>query len=124
MLTFIYSFNLNTLKTFFLNGEETGSEQLFNLPNVIVSKLEGLYLRLCVCVYVSHSVVSLSLGPHSLQPARILCTWDSPSRNTRVVYRSFLQGIFPTQGLNTGLQHCRQILYCWSYLETNTSKLV
>ena len=25
---------------------------------------------------------------------------------------SLLQRIFPTQGLNLGLQHCRQILYC------------
>ena len=27
-----------------------------------------------------------------------------------------LQGIFPTQGLNPGLPHCRQILYCLSVL--------
>ena len=28
---------------------------------------------------------------------------------------SLLQGIFPTQGLNPGLLHCRQILYCVSH---------
>ena len=28
---------------------------------------------------------------------------------------SFLQGIFPTQGLNSGLPHCRQILYQLSH---------
>ena len=28
---------------------------------------------------------------------------------------SLLQGIFPTQGLNLGLLHCRQILYCLSH---------
>ena len=28
---------------------------------------------------------------------------------------SFLQGIFPTQGWNPGLLHCRQILYCLSH---------
>ena len=28
---------------------------------------------------------------------------------------SFLQGIFPTQGLNLGLPHCGQILNCLSY---------
>ena len=27
----------------------------------------------------------------------------------------FLQGIFPTQGLDLGLLHCRQILYCLSH---------
>ena len=29
---------------------------------------------------------------------------------------SFIQGIFPTQGLNSGLLHCRQILYQLSYV--------
>ena len=28
---------------------------------------------------------------------------------------SFLSGIFPAQGLNLGLLHCRQILYCLSH---------
>ena len=28
---------------------------------------------------------------------------------------SFLQGIFPRQGLNPGLPHCRRILYCLSH---------
>ena len=37
--------------------------------------------------------------------------WNSPGQNTRVVSLSLLQGIFPTQGLNWGLPHCRQILY-------------
>ena len=31
---------------------------------------------------------------------------------------SFLQGTFPTKGLNLGLPHCRQILYCLSHQET------
>ena len=29
--------------------------------------------------------------------------------------RALLQGIFPTQGWNPGLLHCRQILYCLSH---------
>ena len=36
---------------------------------------------------------------------------DSPGKNTGVDNHSLLQGIFPTQGLNPGLLHCRQILY-------------
>ena len=31
------------------------------------------------------------------------------------ISHSFLQGFFPTQGLNPGLLHCRQILYHLSY---------
>ena len=37
--------------------------------------------------------------------------WNSPGQNTGVGSFSLLQGIFPTQGLNPGLQHCRGNLY-------------
>ena len=37
--------------------------------------------------------------------------WNSPGQNTGVGSFSLLQGIFPTQGLNTGLSPCRWILY-------------
>ena len=40
---------------------------------------------------------------------------DYPGENTRVGCHALLQGIFPTQGLNLGLLHCRQSLYCLSY---------
>ena len=40
-----------------------------------------------------------------------LCSpWSSPSQNTGVCSLSLLQEIFPTQGLNPGLPHCRWIL--------------
>ena len=43
--------------------------------------------------------------------------WKSLGQNTpRVGSCSLLQGIFPTQGSNPGLLHCRQILYQLSYL--------
>ena len=41
--------------------------------------------------------------------------WDAPGQNTGVGSRSFLQGIFPTQGSNPGLPNCRQILYQMSH---------
>ena len=41
--------------------------------------------------------------------------WTSPGQNTGVDSLSFLQGIFPTQGLNSGLPHFRQILYQLSH---------
>ena len=43
------------------------------------------------------------------------CPWDSPGQDTGGGSCSLLQGIFPTQGSNPGLPHCRQILYCLSY---------
>ena len=60
---------------------------------------------------VSHSVVFDSLQPYRLQPTRILCPCDSPGTTTGVGCHALLQGIFPAQGLNSGLLHCRQILY-------------
>ena len=39
------------------------------------------------------------------------CPWDSPGKNTGVDCHSLLQEIFPMQGSNPGLLHCRQILY-------------
>ena len=46
---------------------------------------------------------------------------DSPGKNTGVGCHAFLQGIFPTQGSNPGLLHCRQILY-WLSHERSPSK--
>ena len=67
------------------------------------------------CLCVSRSVTSNSLPPRGLQPARLLCPRNSPFKNPGVGCHSFLQGIFPSQGSNPGLQHCRQILYSLSH---------
>ena len=40
---------------------------------------------------------------------------DSPGRNTGEGCHALLQRIFPTQGLNPDLPHCRQFLYCLSH---------
>ena len=47
----------------------------------------------------------------TLMPARLLCPGDSLGKNTGVGCHALLQGIFPTQGLNPDLLHCRQFLY-------------
>ena len=47
----------------------------------------------------------------SLRPHGLYSPWNSPGQNTGVGSLSLLQGIFPTQGSNLGLLHCRQILY-------------
>ena len=64
---------------------------------------------------VSHSVMPDSLWPHGPQPARLLCPWDFPGKNTGLGCHSLLRGIFPTQGSNQGLLHYMQILYCLSH---------
>ena len=61
------------------------------------------------------SVVSDSLQPHRLWPARLLCTWNSPGKTTGVGCHFLLQGTFPTQGSNLGLPHCKQMHYPLSH---------
>ena len=41
--------------------------------------------------------------------------WNSPGQNTEVHSLYLLQGLFPNQGLNLGLSHCKQILYQLSH---------
>ena len=61
-----------------------------------------------ILFFESHSVVSASLQPD-------YTLWNSPGQNVRVGSLSFFQGIFPTQGLNPGLPHCRWVLYQLSH---------
>ena len=49
-------------------------------------------------------IVSASFRPHGLQPARLLCPWDSPGVNTGVGCRFLLQGIFLAQRLVSWLR--------------------
>ena len=63
---------------------------------------------------LSHSVMP-TLRPHGLEPAGSSVHGDSPGQNTGISCHAFLQGIFPTQELNSGLPHCRQILYHLSH---------
>ena len=51
--------------------------------------------RVCAC-----SVVCRSSRPHGLKPARLLCPWDFPGKNTRVGCHYLFQRIFPTQESN------------------------
>ena len=50
----------------------------------------------------------------SLRPHGLYTPWNS-GQNTGVGSRSLLQGIFPAQGSNLGLWHCRQTLYHLSH---------
>ena len=70
------------------------------------------YTCVCVCVWVGGCEGKCKLvsrvrlfGPHGLYSP-----WNSPGQNTGVGSLSLLQGIFPTQGSNRGLPHCRWII--------------
>ena len=78
------------------------------MSNVNICMYEGLESKVCTAgvrveqrrteVWMknekwSHSVVSSSLRPHGLWPARLLYSWNSPGKNTAVYSLSVLQGI-------------------------------
>ena len=55
---------------------------------------------LCWFCVLSRSVMSDSLWSQGLQPARLICPWNFPGKNTRVGCHFQLPWIFLTQGLN------------------------
>ena len=79
------------------------------------------YLNCMSCLYI------LDFYPLSFMKVKVtqlyptLCDpmdcspWNSPGQSTGLRRLSLLQGIFPTQGLNPGPPHCRQILYQLSH---------
>ena len=67
-----------------------------------------------LCCVLCHSVMPDSWWPRGLKPARHLCPWRFSRQKYWVGCHALLQGIFLTQGLNSGLLHCRRILYCLS----------
>ena len=70
-----------------------------------------------VLCFVTQSYSTLC-DPKDCSPPGFSVHGDSPGKNTGVGYHALLQGIFPTQGSNPGLLHCRQILYCLSHQES------
>ena len=70
---------------------------------------------LILCFSESRSVMSDSLRPYGLWPARLLCPWGSADKNTGVGSHSLLQGSCLTQGSNPSLPPYRQILYHLSH---------
>ena len=58
-------------------------------------------------------VISDALRPHGLYSL-----WNSPGQNTGVGCHSLFQGIFPTQGSNPGLPHCRLMRLSKKYRPT------
>ena len=63
----------------------------------------------CVCYVPSRSVMSdCGITESSVHG-------DSPGKNTGAGCHDLLQGIFPTQGLDPGLLHCRRIIYHLSH---------
>ena len=110
------------------------SGQPWSVPDMVVKLWVSLHsTSLCPCELGSCAFLSLSsLGvpccwgslsssesclvvSDSLWPHGLYSPWNSPDQNTEVDSLSLLHVIFPTQGLNPGLLHCRRILYQLSH---------
>ena len=87
------------LNRYFFQRWHTNSHQVCKiLVNInVLCFVTQLYLTLC--------------DPMDCSPPGFSVHEDSAGQNTDVGSLSLLQGIFPTQGSNTGLPRCRQILY-------------
>ena len=55
-----------------------------------------VYVTTLLLVHVHAKL--LQLCPNLCDPARLLCPWDSPGKNTRVDCHILFQRVFPTQG--------------------------
>ena len=75
-----------TLKQLQAEMQGSGEPSLKVTANVLASTL-----CLCVCM-LSHSVVSNSLQPHGLLPARLLCPWNFPGKLLEPVAVSYSRG--------------------------------
>ena len=88
----------------------------FRLPLAHGNQSSTLWLNnMTLTWHWSRSVASNSLRPHELWPTRLLHPWNFPGKSTGVGCHFLLQVIFPTEGSNPGLPHCRQTIYCLSH---------
>ena len=86
---------------------------------------KDLWKKMCVCssvcpsAWVPAGINTDSVVSDSAIPWTIACQAPPSTGFSRQEYQSglhsLLQGIFPTQGSNSGLQHCKQILYRLSH---------
>ena len=84
--------------------------------------LWSILLFVCITLYFSKHILkdmkwseSRSVTSDSLQLHGLYSPWNSSGQNTGVGSHFLHQGLFPTQGSNPDLLHCRQILYQLSY---------
>ena len=90
------------------------------IPNVrhytvLFNALQDIYCPESLFSRTSCESEICSFVSNSLWPRGLYSPWNSPGQNTGVGSLSLLQGIFPTQGQNPGLPHCRWILYQLSH---------
>ena len=108
IVIFSHKFSIEVLE---VNSLELGYSVLLNLYVVQYEVDIYCYLFLSVqvinvCALCLVAQLCLTLcDPMDCSPPSSFVHEDSPGKNTGVAYHDLLQGIFPTQGSNPGLQH-------------------
>ena len=85
------------------------------LPYVLYLFIWEWAFRLSPVCLVTQLCLTLC-DPKDCSPPASAVHGDSSGKNNGVGCHALLKGIFPTQGSNPGLAHCRQILYRLSYI--------
>ena len=94
--------------TFFFKKIFVGIELIYNITLVSgVQHSDSTFLWTTKVKVKSLSRVRL-FEIHGLQPIRFLHSWNFPGNSTGVGCHYLLQRIFPTQGSNPRLPHCKQ----------------
>ena len=99
----------------FMGWQRVGHDWVTELNELIIQFKKILTERIIQMANEVKGGESRSVMSNSLRPYGLHSPWNSPGQNTGVDSFSLLQGIFPTQGSNPGLPHCRQILYQLSH---------
>ena len=84
--------------------------EINSLKFILFQSILSIYLGAVLCLVTQSCPTLCDLMDGS--PPGSPVHGDSPGKNTRVGCHALLQGVFPTQGWNPGLQIYRQILYC------------
>ena len=113
---------LESLKLIIIISDDiyNNSISIYRLHLLIHNKAHEIY---CLCRTGNNTEVNVLVKVKVAQLCLTLCDpmdytvhgLTSPGQDTGVCSLSFLQGIFPTQGSNPELSHCRQILYHLSH---------
>ena len=92
-------------------------------PRLLPQSPKVCFLHLCLfCCLAYWVIITIFLNSMkvkakvtqsclTLRPHELYSPWNFLGQNTEVGSLSLLQGIFPTQGSNPDLPHCRRILY-------------
>ena len=95
--------------TITIHSSQSGNKHWYNEVKWSEVKVIQLCPTLCDSMnYTGHGILQPTSHPS--------IHGDSPGKTPGVGSHSLLQGIFPTQGSNPGLLHCRQILCQLSHL--------